>query len=373
MTTTQPPRLPDSWSAEPPPSPPEPATVRIPGRVIRLPKDRVSLRLDLRTTTVGLVVTALILSVGVVTLGTGDFDIPIGDVVTTLLGGGTRATEFIVLTLRLPRLLTALLVGAALGVAGAIFQSVSRNPLGSPDIIGLDTGAATGAVLAILVIGGGAVSIPLAAIVGGVATALAVYLLAFKRGVQGYRLVLVGIGIAAMLTSVNSYLLTRAEVTEAQAAAVWMTGSLNGRGWEHVVPVGIALGVLMPVALSMGRKMRMLEMGDDAAKALGVSVEKTRLTLILVGVGISATATASAGPIIFVALAAPQLARRLTRAPGVGLASSALMGAFLLSLSDLAAMRLFAPTQLPVGIMTGALGGVYLAWLLSREWRNGRG
>jgi iron complex transport system permease protein len=161
-------------------------------------------------------------------------------------------------------------------------------------------------------------------------------------------------------------------VHDAQSAAVWLTGSLNGRGWEHVQPVSIALLILVPAALFMGRVMSMLEMGDDAATALGVDAERSRLRLIVLAVAMTAVATASAGPVGFIALAAPQLARRLTRRPGVGLLSSLLMGAFLLALSDLAAQRLLAPTQLPVGVMTGAVGGCYLAWLLAREWRSGR-
>ena len=333
---------------------------------------RVSFRVDMRTAAACLCMVAATLVVGVFAISTGDYHIPLGEVVRTLLGGGTRSTYFIIETLRLPRVLTAILVGAALGVSGAIFQSLSRNPLGSPDIIGFTTGAATGAVLEILVFHGSTQAIALGAIVGGVATALVVYLLAFKRGVQGYRLILIGIGISAMLASVNSYLLTRANIDDAETAQVWLTGSLNGRGWEHVRPISIALAVLLPAAFLLGRQMRMLEMGDDAAQALGVRAERARLQLLLVGVALTGVAVAAAGPITFVALAAPQLARRLTHAPGVGLLSSALMGMFLLSLSDYAAQRVFPSVQLPVGVATGAVGGVYLAWLLAHEWRSGR-
>jgi iron complex transport system permease protein len=204
-----------------------------------------------------------------------------------------------------------------------------------------------------------------------VITALAVYLLAMKRGGSGYRLVLVGIGIAAMLESANSYLLTRADITDAQAAAVWLTGSLNGRGWEQVRPTAVALAVLLPLAVRLGRDLRILELGDDLGRALGVSAERTRLGAVLVGVGVTAIATAATGPIAFIALAAPQVARRLTNASGPNIVASAFMGAALLVTSDLAAQRLFAPRQLPVGVMTGAVGGLYLAWLLRREWRRG--
>jgi iron complex transport system permease protein len=176
-----------------------------------------------------------------------------------------------------------------------------------------------------------------------------------------------------MLSSVNDYLLTRASIQDAQSAAVWLTGSLNGRGWEHVRPVAVALLVLLPLAVWLGRHLRMLELGDDTAKALGIHAERTRLASVVVGVGLSAVATACAGPIGFIALSAPQIARRLTKMPGPNVMPSALTGALLLIVSDLAAQRAFDPTQLPVGVATGVVGGVYLAWLLGREWRRGRG
>ncbi|WP_020574999.1 FecCD family ABC transporter permease [Actinopolymorpha alba] len=344
------------------------STVR--GTVLRSRGGRLSFLVDMRALVVCVALAAAALAVGLVGIATGDFPVSVPDVFRTLVGEGTKATDFIVLTLRLPRVLTALLVGAALGVGGAVFQSLSRNPLGSPDIVGFTTGAASGAVVALLVFHAGALVVSGAAIGAGMLTALLVYVLAFRRGVQGYRLVLIGIGISAVLSSVNSYLITRADVTDAQGAAIWLIGSLNGRGWEHVRPVAAALILLLPVVFLLGPRLRLLEMGDDAAKALGVSAERSRLALVVAAVAVTAVATASAGPVGFVALAAPQLARRLTRQPGVGLVTSALMGAFLLVTSDLAAQRLFAPTQLPVGVMTGAVGGVYLAWLLAREWRR---
>jgi iron complex transport system permease protein len=346
------------------------ADPRLPGVALRVAG--LSFRLRVRAVAVCLGLTLLALGGAAVTVTTGDYPIPLPEVVRALTGDGGEASTFIVVTLRLPRLLTALLVGAALGLGGAVFQSLTRNPLGSPDIVGFTTGAASGAVVALLVLHAGPAGVACAAVGGGLAAALLVYVLSWKRGVQGYRLVLVGIGVSALLTSVNSYLLTRADVVDAQNAAVWLTGSLNGRGWEHVRPVAAALALLVPVLLLLGRRLRMLEMGDDVAKALGVPVERSRLALIVLAVGVTAVAVASAGPVSFVALAAPQLARRLTGEPSVGLVSSALMGSCVLLFSDLAAQRLFAPTQLPVGVMTGAVGGVYLAWLLAREWRSGR-
>lgn len=337
--------------------------------VIRLAGERVSFRLHLRPLVVGLALTAVALVGAIFMIGTGDYPLSPGQVIETLLGGGDSSTSFIVETLRLPRTLTALLVGAALGVAGAIFQSIARNPLGSPDVIGFTYGAATGALLVILAWEGDSRDIAFGAIAGGVVTAAAVYLLSYRGGVQGYRLVLVGIGIGAMLLAVNNYLITRASRDDAYEAARWLIGSLNNAAWENVVPVAIALAALLPVAFLFGRRLQMLEMGDDAAKALGVDVERSRLALAGTGVALTAVGVASTGPIAFVALAAPQLARKLTRTSSPGLMTSALMGAVVLVLSDLIGQRL-SPTDLPVGVVTGLVGGLYLAWLLSREWRS---
>ena len=338
-------------------------------QVVRIAGERVSLRFQRRSLLVALALATVVLASAIVAIGTGDYPLSLREVAATLLGGGDPGSAFIVETLRLPRTLTALLVGAALGVSGAIFQGIARNPLGSPDFIGFTTGAATGALVAILVLGAGGAQVALGAIVGLLATAVIVYVLAARGGVQGYRLVLVGIGIGAMLTSVNFYLITRAHRDDAMEAARWLVGSLNGRGWEDVVPVALALAPLLPLALLLAPRLRMLEMGDDAAKALGVDVERARLLLALAAILLTAVGVAATGPVAFVALTAPQIARRLARTPSPGLATSALMGAAVLVLSDVLAQRLLSK-DLPVGIVTGLLGGCYLAWLLSREWRT---
>lgn len=203
-------------------------------------------------------------------------------------------------------------------------------------------------------------------------TGVAVYLLAWKRGVYGYRLVLVGIGIAAMLTAANHYLLTKASLVDATRATLWMTGSLDGRDWAQVWPLLGMCAALVPLVFMYGRPLRMLEMGDDAAYALGVPVERTRVVLMGSGVVLIAVATAAAGPIAFVALSAPQLARRLTRSPGPNLAAAGVMGAALLLIADWVATTAFGERRLPVGVMTGVLGGCYLLWLLVTERKAGR-
>ncbi|MFI8231899.1 FecCD family ABC transporter permease [Streptomyces sp. NPDC085900] len=340
-------------------------------RVLRAPGG-LSLRLDVRAATVVVLLLLAALAASVVLIGTGDFPIPAGDVVRTLLGDGNAGQEFIVNELRLPRVLVGLLVGASLGLGGALFQAVTRNPLGSPDVLGLGQGATAGALVMIVLFSGSAAQVTLGALVGGLATGLAIYLLAWKRGVHGYRLVLVGIGVSAIVTAVNGYLLTVSDIVDAARALVWMTGSLNGRDWDQVWPLLALCAVLVPLVLANGRGLRMLEMGDDVSNALGVRVERVRALLLVAAVLLVATATAAAGPVGFVSLTAPQLARRLTRSPGPNLLPSLCMGAALLVTADWASQRAFGADQLPVGVVTGVLGGVYLLWLLVAERRAGR-
>ncbi|MGC4112266.1 MAG: iron chelate uptake ABC transporter family permease subunit [Nocardioides sp.] len=343
------------------------------GRVLRTRHDAVSLRWHPRTVLVCVVLSVATALVAALSLTTGDYPVPLGRVIDTLAGGGTSIDHFIVITLRLPRLVAGLLIGAALGMSGAVFQSLARNPLGSPDIIGFTSGAATGAVLEILVFHGDQVAIASASILGGLTTALVVYLCSVKgRRVASYRLILVGIGVSAMLDSATSYLLTRATLYDAQNAQVWLIGSLNAVGWNVVTPLAAALLVLTPVTIVTGRVLGWMEMGDDAATALGIPVERTRLILVVAATALCAAATAAAGPIAFVALAAPQLCRRLTQATGALIVPAGFMGAFLLSLSDFSAQRVLPSTQLPVGLMTGVIGGGYLCWLLGNQLKAGR-
>ena len=343
------------------------------GTVLTLrPRAGLSMRLHLRSAAVVLVLLLLACAAGVILVGTGDYDISPGRVLRTLLGGGTPAEEFVIRELRLPRVLVALLVGLALGLAGAVFQSVSRNPLGSPDVIGFGQGSAAGALTVIVLFGGDSAAVAGGAVAGGLLTGLGVYLLAWRGGIQGYRLVLVGIGASAMLAAVNGYLLTKAQIVDAARAVLWLTGSLDGRDWDQLWPLLVVCVLGLPVLAGQGRALGMLEMGDDAARALGVRAERTRLIAVVAAVLLTATATAACGPISFIALTAPQLARRLTRATGPQLLPAAAMGALLMVGSDLLAQSAFGGHRLPVGAVTGMLGGCYLLWLLFTERRAGR-
>nr|WGD05665.1 iron ABC transporter permease [Streptomyces sp. R818] len=305
----------------------------------------------------------------VLSVGTGTYELSPAEVVRTFAGDGPPGAEFIVLDLRLPRALTAVLVGFGTGMAGAVFQSLTRNPLGSPDIIGFGNGASAGALVAIIFLNAGAPQTAFGAVLGGFTTAAAVYVLAWRRGVHGYRLVLVGIGMSAVLGAATSFLYVRADIGKAAQAASWMIGSLNDRGWSEVRTAGLGLLICVPVVLAHARRLTLLEMGDDTAGALGVAPERSRLILLCAGTGLTAMAVAAAGPIPFLAMAAPQLARRVTRAAGPHVLPAAWMGSLLVTAADLLTQRVTGSALMPVGVVTGVGGGLFLAWLLWRERR----
>ncbi|GAA2830022.1 FecCD family ABC transporter permease [Nonomuraea rubra] len=286
------------------------------------------------------------------------------------------AAHFVIMELRLPRALTGALVGAALALSGAIIQSIARNPLASPEILGVTTGASVTVVAGLVAAGtaygtaGGLLAtlgIPLLALLGGLAGAAIVYGLAWRRGLDGYRLVLVGIGVAAVFTNVKFWLLTIGDVNDTARAMVWISGSLNGRGWEHVTPTALALAVLVPLTLLGTRSLDALRFGDDTVTGLGIRLNLSRALLILAAVLLAAVAVASAGPVAFVALASPQIALRLVRSGRPPLLSSAVVGAVLTTAADLIARTAFSPIELPVGIVTAVLGAPYLIHLI---WRS---
>lgn len=341
-----------------------------PGIAVQLFRGRVSLRLHARSLIAGTAAGALVTALFVVALATGGFVIAVPAVLRALVGAGTPAQEFVVTTLRLPRAVLGLTAGAALGIGGALFQGVTRNPLASPDVIGLQSGATTGALLQLVVFGGGTSAVSLGALAGAAGAVLLVTALVPLRQAGGARFVLVGIAVAALFAAVNEVLLTRTDLTTAMAALIWQTGSLNGAGWAEVWPVALALALLLPAALWAGAGLRTLALGEDIARSLGAPVTAVRLTALAAAVGLSATATAGAGPLLFVALAAGQIAQRLTGRPGPAILTAGAVGALLTLTADLSAQRLFGAAGLPAGVVTGALGGVYLATLLARQRRS---
>lgn len=330
-----------------------------------------SVRLRPRSIVVCVALAGATAVIGVWSIMVGDFALSVGQVLGAAFGHGSDDAEFIVQTLRLPRALTAMLVGAALGMSGAVFQSIARNPLGSPDIIGFESGAAAGAVLTITVLGGSSLAVAGGAVGGGLVTAMLVYVLAYQRGLAASRLVLVGIGIGFSAAAAVDYMITRAQIQDVQRAAVWLTGSLNGRTWDHVRTVGLALLVLAPFIVVAQRSLDRLELGDDTASALGVRVGRTKLLVIVLAVVLVALGVAAAGPIVFIAFVSAPIARRLASSPGACVVPAAFVGALLTMAADLAARRVLAPTELPVGIATAIIGAPYLLWLLSRRARTG--
>lgn len=309
-------------------------------------------------------------ALGMLALQSGNLAFTSAQVWQALTGSAPRNVALIVIDWRLPRVLTALLIGAALGISGAIFQSLLRNPLGSPDILGFNTGAYTGVLVALVLFNQSMGGMTAAAVVGGIATALLVWLLAWRNGVDTFRLIIVGIGIRALLMAFNSWLVISASLDAALSAGLWSAGSLNGLTWAKLPLTGTLIVLALLGAGLLARRMRLLEMGDESACALGVPVERTRMLLMLVGVMLTAAATALVGPVSFVALVAPQIARRLGGGLRLLLPMSALCGALLLLGADFAAQRLFQPYQLPVGVITVSLGGLYLLALLVRESRR---
>lgn len=334
---------------------------------------RLSLRVHGHSALLGAALSVLAAAVAVLSLAVGDFAVGVDQVVAALAGQADLLTTHVVVDLRLPRVLTALGVGAALALSGGLLQRLAHNPLVSPDIIGVSAGATTAAVLTIVVFGGSAVAIASGALVGAVTTALLLYLLAYRRGVSGQRLVLVGIAVTAMLSAVTSYFLTRAEIGTAQRAMIWITGSLANRDWPHVATILLALVVLVPAVFALARPLGLLQFGEETATALGNRAVLSRGALLFTAAALAAMATAVAGPVAFVALVAPQIVRRMLRGRAVGLFPAAACGGLLVAVADLIARTAFGGSELPVGVVTGILGAPYLLYLLARSNRSGRG
>ncbi|MDR7277440.1 FecCD family ABC transporter permease [Catenuloplanes atrovinosus] len=295
---------------------------------------------------------------------------PPDDVFRVMLGETVPGATFTVGTLRLPRATLALLAGSCFGLGGVTFQTMLRNPLASPDVIGISSGASAAAAFAIVTLQLSEAATSAVAIAAGLAVAMVIYLLSFRDGVAGTRLVLIGIGMAAMLESATSYVLSTASQWDLQEALRWLTGSLNGTSWSETVPVAVALAVLGPVLLGQGRDLFTLQLGDDLAAALGVRLERTRILLIVAAVGLIAFATAACGPIAFVAFLAGPIAARIV-GPGTSLlVPSALIGALLVLVADFAGQYALG-IRYPVGVVTGVLGAPYLLYLLIRTNRAG--
>ena len=323
-----------------------------------------------RTAILCIATAGVALVLATVGVSVGDFPVPVRSAIATAIWDRGNEYDFVINSLRLPRVTVALLAGACLALSGALFQSLIDNPLVSPDIIGIDTGAAAAAVT-ILAVGLDSRLLPVAAFAGAVAAAALIFTLTWRRGTSGGRLVLVGIGVSALLSALITYMLVRFPIERVSAAARWQAGTLSGSSWDDARILAAGLAVLGPVAFVLVRRLRVMQLGDDAAAAMGVALERSRMTVVATGCGLAAVVVAVVGPLGFVALLVPHVARAMAGVLTVRvLLLTALLGSVMLLSADLIAQRLFAPTVLPAGVVTAAMGGPYLLFVL-RKFNRG--
>lgn len=322
-------------------------------------------RVRRRRLVVGSVVALLLVLVAAASLSVGDYALAPGDLWRTLWGGGTRVETYVVFDIRAPRVAMALAVGASLGVAGALLQSLLSNPLASPDLLGISGGAGAAAVFGLLVLGVGGPWIALLAFGGGLVVAAFLLLAGHRRGDGDYRLIIAGIGVSFLCLALTSYLLVKAQVELAQSALIWLTGSLASTPWWNVLLVAIVGVAAVPAIIACARWLPLTQLGAGTAVSLGVRPGAVRVTAVVVAVLLTATSTAFVGPISFIALCAPAIARPLLGHGALGIGASAAIGAALLASADLVAQYAIPGVSLPVGVVTGALGAVFLLWLLS--------
>lgn len=322
---------------------------------------------------VTLALAAVAFALFILTMMVGSFYVPAWDVISSAFHlRDEPSVDFIVRDLRLPTATAALAVGFALGVSGLLFQKLLGNPLASPDFVGISSGASMFAVSSIILFGAGSSMISASALAGALVSAVIIYLLAWRDGISGYRFVLIGIGLSQFMLSIIGYLVARAELYEARQAMTWLVGTVGQAGSTELRMLIVALLVLIPVAFMLQRPLRVLELGDDTAKALGANVELSRLALIAVAIVLIGLATAVAGPIMFVALIAGPIAQRIVGHSGGGIVAAGLVGSIIVLGADLVAHHV-VPVDLPTGVITGIIGAPYLIWLLATVNREGRG
>ncbi|WNZ21629.1 iron ABC transporter permease [Leptolyngbya sp. NK1-12] len=336
--------------------------------VIRSQKSPFSIRLDRRVPWAMLTLAIAIAAVMILSIGYGEYPISPLDVVKTLLGIDTGNPDhaFVIYVLRLPRAITALLVGTGLAVSGAILQGLTRNPLAAPEIIGVNAGASLVAVAMIVLLPSfPLVALPVAAFTGALVAALLIYFLAWDNGSAPIRLILVGVGVDALAGAFTSLMITFGNIYDVSQALVWLTGSVYGRNWEHIQALLPWLLVFLPLSFLLSRDLNTLALGDDIAKGLGSKVEWQRGWLLLTSVALAGATVATAGTIGFVGLMAPHLSRQLVGASHEGLLPvAALVGGLIVVLADLLGRSLFAPIELPCGVITAAVGAPYFLYLL---------
>ncbi|WP_375105625.1 FecCD family ABC transporter permease [Lysinibacillus fusiformis] len=338
-------------------------------RTIRMKSDRISFQIAKRTCWIILLLSLLLVITTIIGLSAGSDFIHPFIVVKELLGYGNGEYDFVLHTLRLPRILMALLVGAALGVAGLILQGIIRNPLAAPDIIGVTSGASMGAIIFIVYFMGsvGIQFLPLAAISGAAIISFIIYLLSWRKGVTPIRMVLIGIGISALAKAVVTMLLVISEVAATTKAYLWLTGSLYGANMTDVYLLLPWVALLLPLTFVLARTVNVKELGDDIATGLGVKVQVYRLLFLLISVMLAGSAVAFAGGIAFVGLVAPHMSRLLVGRSFAGLIPvTAIIGGIIVIVADIVARTAFLPKDLPTGVFTAAIGAPFFIYLLFR-------
>jgi iron complex transport system permease protein len=335
----------------------------------------ISFLVDKKAIIISLILLAVSVAVFLVSAGRGEMYISPLEVAKTLFGNGSDMNEIVIYTFRLPRIFVALFAGMSLAVAGAILQGMIRNPLASPDVLGI-TGGAAAAVVTFLTLFSDenhslTISIhwlPFAAFLGATVTALLVYVLSWKNGIAPLRLVLIGVGISALMQACTTLLMITGPIYRASQSNVWITGSVYGASWKHVTLLAPWALVLLTISFLSARKMNIQELGDELAIGAGVSLQKQRFFLLLLSTALTGGAVAFAGGIGFVGLMAPHMARRLVGSSfGALLPASALLGAILVMAADLAGRTLFAPMEIPSGVFTAAVGAPYFIYLLYKN------
>ncbi|MFI5529708.1 FecCD family ABC transporter permease [Kitasatospora sp. NPDC051853] len=326
-----------------------------------------------RTLLTGLALTvALVLLTGLA-LSTGQVKLPLLDALRALVGLGDSGDVLVVQEFRAPRVVSALIAGAALAVSGSLLQRLFRNPLASPDVVGVTGGASFGAVL-MLALGASQLLIPLAALGGGLLAALLLGGFAWRSKIAVTRLVLVGLAVQSGLAAAVNLMIVRFPAELASSAMQWTTGSLYGRNWTEIQLCGSAIAVLTVLVFLLNRQVAVLDLGDDSAGGLGLDPHRTRLALLLLTVTLASLAAGLTGPVSFVALAVPHLVRFLAGPPTPGtLVLTALTGALLLLGSDYAVLNLLPVHGLPVGAVTATLGAPWLLFLMIRQGRLPQG
>ncbi len=328
-----------------------------------------SVRLTSRSLIVNVVLTILVMGLSLLSLASGDIQLSAAQVFSALAGDGTAVDSLVVNTFRLPRVAAAIVVGIAFAVSGALMQSLTRNPLGSPDILGINAGAAFGALMSIVVFRDVTLGMPIAGLMGALVAACLCAVLSVGGGVG--RLILVGIGLNFVLTAGVDMMMRRADTIQAAQATLWLTGSLNDASFTSMQPAIIGLAFFLPVALWVAPDLDRLALGDDLARGLGVRALLVRWLTMLSAVGLAALAVTTAGPVAFIAFLAGPIARGLIGSPNASVMTSALAGATIMLGADLLSRVAFQPVVLPVGVTTALLGAPYLMWVLARHARKG--